>query len=68
VSFSVHSQLELLKWIALVAMTLDHYGKIVDPSIFEETHAIGRLAYPLFAWIIASRLSTKPALAQKYLP
>ncbi len=48
-------------------MTLDHYGKIVDPSLFEETHAIGRLSFPLFAWIMASRLSVTPAVARKYL-
>ena len=63
----MHSQYELLKWLALVAMTLDHYGKIVAPSVFSETHAIGRLAYPLFAWILASRIAVQPALARKYL-
>jgi len=62
-----NNQLELLKWIALVAMTIDHYGKIVEPSYFAATHAIGRMAYPLFTWIIASRLAANPALTPKYL-
>lgn len=48
-------------------MTLDHYGKIVEPSVYAPTHAIGRLAFPLFAWILASRLAARPALARKYL-
>ena len=61
------NQLEFLKWLALAAMTLDHYGKIVDPSVNEPTHAIGHLAYPLFAWVLASRLTGKKELAAKYL-
>lgn len=63
----MHARLELVKWIALLSMTVDHYGKIVDPSLFEVTHAIGRLSFPLFAWIIASRLAISAELAQKYV-
>jgi hypothetical protein len=63
----VHAELEVVKWIALLSMTLDHYGKIVDLSLFEVTHAIGRLAFPLFAWIIASRLAMSPEVANTYL-
>ncbi len=69
ISLSVYSQpqLEWIKWVALISMTLDHYGKIVDPSLFDETHAIGRLSFPLFSWIMASRLSVAPDAARKYL-
>ena len=59
--------LEAAKWIGLIAMTLDHYGKIVQPDVFAETHAVGRLAFPLFAGIIGLRLADVPALATRYL-
>jgi hypothetical protein len=48
-------------------MIVDHYGKIVDPSLYVPTHLIGRLAFPLFAWIIASRLALRPDLAMTYV-
>ena len=63
----LQAQFELAKWAAIVAMTLDHYGKIVDPSVYSETNAIGRLAFPLFAWIIGARLSIDASLGQRYL-
>lgn len=59
--------LELAKWIAVITMAIDHYGKIVDESVFVETHAIGRLSFPLFAAIIAIRLAARPSLDQRYL-
>jgi hypothetical protein len=62
-----HASLEAAKWIALLTMTLDHYGKIVAPDLFVPTHAIGRLSFPLFAGILGLRLSVTPALASRYL-
>jgi len=62
-----HARLEFVKWIGVLSMTIDHYGKIVEPSVYDETYAMGRLAYPLFAWIIAARLVDRPALAERYL-
>jgi len=61
------AQFEPAKWIAIVAMTVDHYGKIVDPAVYEATNAVGRLAFPLFAWIIGSRLGLDGGLATRYL-
>lgn len=48
-------------------MTLDHAGKIAFPGLYEPTHLIGRLAYPLFAGIIGWRLARSPGLAGHYL-
>lgn len=62
-----HQRLEAAKWIALIAMTIDHYGNIVRPEIYTETHLIGRVAYPLFAWIVGTRLAWNPSLAGGYL-
>jgi hypothetical protein len=61
------ADLELAKWLALVTMAIDHYGKIVDDSVFLETNAIGRVSFPLFAAIIGIRLATRPELARRYL-
>jgi len=58
---------EAAKWIAVIAMTCDHAGKIAFPSAFEATHAIGRLAFPLFAGIVGLRLAIDPKVASKYL-
>ncbi|MGI9385041.1 MAG: TraX family protein [Methyloligellaceae bacterium] len=64
---ATQSDLELAKWLALIAMVIDHYGKIVDPSLYLETHAIGRLSFPLFAAIVGTRLALRPALGMRYL-
>lgn len=48
-------------------MAVDHYGKIVDPDLHVPTHLIGRIAFPLFAWIIASRLALRLDLAPTYV-
>ncbi|MCG8559750.1 MAG: conjugal transfer protein TraX [Hyphomicrobiales bacterium] len=61
------SDLELAKWIALVAMVVDHYGKIAEPGLYLETHAIGRVSFPLFAAIVGTRLALRPALGVRYL-
>jgi len=61
------SSFELAKWAAVLSMAVDHYGKIVDPDLYAPTHAIGRIAFPLFAWIIASRLALRPDLAEIYV-
>ena len=58
---------EFAKWVAIVTMAIDHFGKIVMPDVFLPTHLIGRAAFPLFVWIIASRLALRPELAGTYV-
>ncbi len=41
-----------LKIIALIAMTCDHVGKILLPQI-GILQIVGRLAFPIFAYMIA---------------
>jgi hypothetical protein len=48
-------------------MAVDHYGKIVDDSVFLETHAIGRVSFPLFAAIVGIRLALRPERDSRYL-
>jgi hypothetical protein len=59
--------LEFAKWVAIITMAIDHYGKIVDDSLFEQTHAVGRVSFPLFAAIVAIRLAVRPDLDLRYL-
>jgi hypothetical protein len=61
------SDLELAKWVAIVTMAIDHYGKIVDDSVFLETHTIGRISFPLFAAIVGIRLTMRPERDARYL-
>ena len=41
-----------LKIIALIAMTIDHVGLILLPQV-ELLRIIGRLSFPIFAYMIA---------------
>jgi hypothetical protein len=42
---------ELLKWIAIISMTIDHVGAVLYPE-FTPLRIIGRLAFPLFAYLL----------------
>jgi hypothetical protein len=54
--------IEALKWLAMVAMTLDHINKYLFneklPGIFE----VGRLAMPLFGFVLAYNLARPYAM------
>lgn len=64
-----HAALEAAKWLALVSMAVDHTGKVVLWWWIEETHLVGRLAMPLFLWILAVRLAIDPDLGpRRYVP
>ena len=64
---SPNADFELAKWLAIGAMVVDHFGKVVEQDLFEPTHAIGRVAFPLFAAIIGMRLALRPDLAVTYV-
>jgi len=42
---------ELLKWIAIITMTIDHIGAVLYPEL-AVLRWIGRLAFPLFAYLL----------------
>ncbi|PVX23008.1 MAG: fimbrial assembly protein [Candidatus Bathyarchaeum sp.] len=42
---------ELLKWIAILTMTVDHVGAFLFPEL-EFLRLIGRVAFPLFAYLL----------------
>lgn len=61
-------QLEFAKWVALLAMVFDHIGFIfADIVDYHSFRAIGRITWPLLAWVIAVRLMQKPERAKGYL-
>ncbi|AOA72393.1 TraX family protein [Stenotrophomonas rhizophila] len=48
---------EALKWLAVVFMTLDHAGKIIYSGEVPGLSEVGRLAFPLFAGVMAYNLA-----------
>jgi len=48
---------ELLKWIAIITMTVDHVGAILYPE-FTVLRFIGRLSFPLFAYLLMLGMET----------
>lgn len=48
---SFDSGRELLKWIAIITMTIDHVGAILYPEI-SVLRCIGRLSFPIFAYLL----------------
>ena len=55
--------LEALKWLALLLMTLDHVNKHVLHASMPELFAAGRLALPLFGFVLGYNLARPGALA-----
>lgn len=53
---------ETIKWLALIAMTLDHANKILFNAQFAWMYALGRLAMPLFGYVLAYNLAKSDAL------
>lgn len=49
------TRIDILKWIAIITMTIDHIGYLFFPGddIFR---IIGRIAFPIFAYLIANSL------------
>lgn len=46
-----------MKWLALIAMTLDHANKILLNAQFAWMYNVGRLAMPLFGFVLAYNLA-----------
>ncbi|TVT60042.1 MAG: conjugal transfer protein TraX [Azoarcus sp. PHD] len=55
--------LEALKWLALALMTLDHANKYLLRDAVPALFAVGRLAMPLFGFVLAYNLARAETLA-----
>ena len=60
--------LEALKWLALLLMTLDHVNKHLLHASVPELFAAGRLALPLFGFVLGYNLARPGALAKGVYP
>ena len=49
--------LELLKWLALILMTLDHYNRFIHNNTLPMLSELGRVAMPLFSAVFAYNLA-----------
>lgn len=56
---------ELLKWLALLAMTGDHVAKVVYGGYLPVISELGRIAFPLFALVMACNLAQPGADLRK---
>ena len=52
---------EPLKWVALAAMTFDHINTFLLAGSVPALYALGRIAFPLFALVLASNLARPSA-------
>lgn len=56
---------ELLKWVAMLAMTGDHVAKVVFGGYVPVVSELGRIAFPLFALVMACNLAQPGADLRK---
>nr|WP_031943383.1 TraX family protein [Pseudomonas sp. NFPP33]AGH89249.1 TrbP-like conjugal transfer protein [uncultured bacterium] len=56
--------IEGLKWLAIALMTLDHVNKYVFHATLPLAFELGRIAMPLFAFVMAYNLSRPDTLAR----
>lgn len=49
--------IEAVKWLALLSMTIDHVNRVFFNTAIYPAYCIGRLAMPLFAFILAYNLA-----------
>ncbi|WP_339145271.1 TraX family protein [Pseudoalteromonas galatheae] len=59
-------QIEALKWLALLFMTLDHINKYLLNSTWPAAFDIGRLAMPIFAIVLGYNLSRESVTLEKH--
>ena len=60
------AQQELLKWAAVATMTLDHANRALWPYQ-DWAFAVGRLAFPLFVFLLAYNTTARTVSPRRYL-
>lgn len=63
------SAIELLKWVAIFSMVVDHIHSVVllDGTAYEWMTYIGRVSFPLFAFIVAYHMLHHVKSKRKYI-
>lgn len=62
-NFERDNSIDLIKWISLITMIIDHSWYILTPDLQEPLRwmrTIGRLAFPLFCLVIAANVYRQP--------
>lgn len=52
-----NDHLTLLKLLAVISMVIDHFNKFANPEYSQSMFALGRLALPLFVFVLAFNLA-----------
>lgn len=60
------SQQEMLKWVAIITMTIDHVDKIGFGGGAPALSALGRVSFPLFSFLLAYNLEVRRVDFAKY--
>lgn len=60
--------IEALKWLALALMTLDHVNKYLLADKLAGAFALGRLAMPIFGFVLAYNLARPGTLSKRVYP
>lgn len=61
-------QQELVRWVAIVTMVVDHIGAVLmqaDDAL--PLRAVGRVAWPLFAFLLAYNVARRGVMPNRYL-
>ncbi len=61
-------QQEVLRWVAIVTMVVDHVGAVLLPTADAlPLRAVGRVAWPLFAFLLAYNVARRGVDPRRYL-
>lgn len=61
-------QQEALRWLAILAMAIDHVGAILLPAdVAQPLRFVGRIAWPLFAFLMAYNVAARGVDPRRYL-
>src|SRR5690554_4696036 len=61
-------QQELVRWTAIVTMVVDHVGAVVlEAGAAMPLRAVGRVAWPLFAYLLAYNVARRAVDPTRYL-
>lgn len=61
-------QQELVRWTAIVTMVVDHVGAVLlEPAAALPLRAVGRVAWPLFAFLLAYNVARRGVNPTRYL-
>ncbi len=59
----------MLRWLALGAMVVDHVGyAFVEPGSADTWRAVGRVAWPIFAVLLAYNVAVRAVEPRRYIP